>query len=249
MKTPPSIVLCKALFPLIAAAGLIACGTIGVKAQELLVAPGMNSIGPNGQLGNTPNPPWVLKAQRGANLAFDDGASSEPWADVDGGGFGIFFKAFIGNPPWDPTAGNVDVNIYQDVLGTPGTQYRLTGWWGAEDNWSGFNTAGANALFGLQFLNGSGGLISSTLLDLEAAGLGNPAAPGLNYEQFAVMATAPAGTVSVRAIGSMVDGVFFQDPGQALVTDSWSLTVVPEPATVALVGIGLLAVVCARRRS
>jgi len=52
--------------------GLLACGQNF--AQELLVDPGMNLIGPNGQLGNTPNPPWVVKAQRGGNLAFDDGA-------------------------------------------------------------------------------------------------------------------------------------------------------------------------------
>ena len=97
-----------------------------------LVDPGMNSVGPNGQLGNTPTPPWTLTAQRGANLNFDDGASSEAFADHDGGGFGLFFKAFIGNPPWDPTAGPVDVHISQSVPGSPGLTYTLTGWWGAE---------------------------------------------------------------------------------------------------------------------
>ena len=47
----------------------------------------------------------------------------------------------------------------------------------------------------------------------------------------------------------MNDGVFFQDPGQALVTDFWELTCVPEPASVMLCLIGMLGVVgLARRR-
>jgi hypothetical protein len=226
--------------------GLLACGQ-GF-AQELLVDPGMNAIGPNGQLGNTPNPPWVVTAARGANLAFDDGAASEAFADVDGGGFGLFYKAFVGNPPWDPTAGDVDASIYQDVAGTAGKKYTLTGWWGAEDNYSGLNTAGANTIFALDFLGGGGGLIGSAELDLEAAGLGDPANAGLNYEQFTVMATAPAGTQTVRARGTMIDGAFFQDPGQALVTDSWSLTAVPEPTSLVIGCLGILSLMGLRRR-
>jgi hypothetical protein len=217
-------------------------------AQELLTDPGMNSIGPNGQLSNTPNPPWAVTATRGANLAYDDGAGSEAFADVDGGGFGLFYKAFTGNPPWNPTAGPVDANIFQDVPGTAGRKYTLTGWWGAEDNWSGFATAGANAIFALDFYNGAV-LIGSAELDLEAAGLGDPNNPGLNYEQFMVMANAPAGTTTVRARGSLIDGVFFQDPGQALVTDAWSLTAIPEPASILLVGLAMSGLLALRQRS
>lgn len=225
--------------------GLLACGQSF--AQEMLVDPGMNAVGPNGQLGNTPNPPWVLAASRGGVPGFNDAASSEPWADVDGGGQGLFFKAFIGNPPWEPTAGELDADIYQDVAGTPGMNYILTGWWGGEDNWSGFNTPGANALFALDFLDGMGATISSAVLDLEAAGLGDPTAGGLNYEKFSVSGVAPAGTATVRARGSMLDAVFFQDPGQALVTDAWSLRCVPEPSTVLLGGLALLGMIARRR--
>lgn len=230
--------------------GVVALTAPSSAMANLLVDPGMNLVGSNGQLGNTPNAPWVVSATRGGS-AFNDGASSEPFADQDGGGFGVFFKAFVGNPPWDPTAGSVTVRISQDIAGLAGQQYTLTGWWGAEYNWSGFVTSGANAIFALDFLNGSGALIASAELDLEAAGLGGPAAvPGLNYEQFSVSAFAPVGTATVRARGLMRDGVFYKDPGQALVTDNWSLEIaeVPEPSSLVLGGLGLLALLAFRRR-
>ncbi len=241
------------------ATNLVACGiiTLGAVAPAfalpILLDPNMNSVGANGQLGPTPNAPWVVEASRGANIAYDDGASSEAFADHDGGGFGLFFKAFTGNPPWDPTAGAVDVHIYQDAAATPGNTYTLTGWWGAEDNYSGLHTPGANTIFALDFFDGVGGIISSAQLDLEAAGLGDPGIVGLNWEQFMVAAVAPAGAVTVRARGSMLDGAFFMDPGQALVTDEWSLneeagrTVVPEPATGALTLVALSALALRRR--
>ncbi len=227
--------------------------TAPVFGAEILIDTGMNLIGSNGQMSSTPNAPWVVTASRGANLAFNDGAASEAFADQDGGGFGLFFKAFVGNPPWDPSAGSVDAHIYQDAAATPGTSYTLTGWWGAEANYSGLTAAGANTIFALDFYGAGDSLISSAELDLEAAGLGG-AVPGLNYEQFQVTAIAPAGTLFVRARGSMLDGMFFQDPGQALVTDNWSLTEtdseidpVPEPATGTLTVLGLLGAAVRRK--
>jgi hypothetical protein len=240
----------KRLLTLFFALGIMACAAGLVTAQEQLTDPGMNAVGPNGQLGPSPNAPWVLEASRGATDPYNDGAASEGFADVDGGGFGLFFKAFTGNPPWDPTAGSVDVDIYQDVDGTPGMKYILTGWWGSEPNWSGHVTAGSNAGFALDFLGAGGVPLGSAELDLEPGlsanlGNGNP----LNYAQFMVMAIAPPGTETVRARGSMYDGVFNMDPGQALVTDLWSLECIPEPTSMMLVGLAIAGFAAFRRRN
>jgi hypothetical protein len=240
----------KRLMNLFLALGLVACGSVA-SGQEVLTNGGMDAIDPAGtqQLFATPTG-WIVEASRGADPAYLDGLASEGFADVggDAGHYGVFFKAFTGNPPWDPTAGDVDAHLYQDNPGTPGMKYILTGWAGAEDNWSGFVTPGANAILAIDFLAGAVP-IGSAELDLEAAGLGDPANPGLNYEQFMVMAVAPAGTTTVRARASMLDGVFYQDPGQAFVVDDFSLTCIPEPASVMLGLIGMLGVVgLARRR-
>jgi hypothetical protein len=227
--------------------GLLACGMNMASAQEVLINGKFNAVDPAGtqQLGGTPTG-WTFDAERGLDLTYQDAAASEAFADVDGGGSGLFFKAFTGNPPWDPTAGDVDVDVYQDNPGTPGMKYVLTGWFGAEANYSGLNTPGANSLLGLDFLGPADLLLGSAELDLEAAGLGGPNA-GLNYEQFMVMAVAPAGTVEVRARITMVDGVFFQDPGQAFVADCLSLVCVPEPSTALMGGLALLGMIARRR--
>ena len=241
----------KRLITLFLVLGLLACATVA-NAQEVLTNAKMNALDPAGtqQLGQTPSD-WIVDAERGADLAYNDAVASEGFANIDAGGTsGVFFKAFTGNPPWDPTLGDVDVDIYQDNPGTPGMKYILKAWWGSEPNWSGHvDPSTDNAQMALDFL-GIGGLpIGSAVLDLDgglAANLGN--GNPLNYAEYMVMAFAPAGTVTVRARGTMNDGVFNMDPGQALVTDCWSLVCIPEPASVMLGLIGMLGVVGLGRR-
>ncbi len=150
---------------------------------------------------------------------------------------GLLFKAFTGNPPWDPTTGPVTAHITQDHPATPGTMYTLTGQFGAELHYSGiFSNTGTpenpgpittKTEFALEFLNASNVVIGGSVLDLEAGllasqGNGNR----FSFDDYMVMATAPAGTTTVRVRASMFDGYFTTDVGggQALAADNFSLT-------------------------
>lgn len=224
--------------------GLVAWGTAVANAQ---LANGLlDTTSISSQVLATPTG-WTVTASRAISGTFNDGASSEGFANfLAPGGNGLFFKPFTGNA----TDGNVTVHLFQDNPGTPGLQYSLTGYAGAEANYSGFIAASpTRSEFALEFLDAGSLVIGSSVLDLEAAGLGTPNANPFGYAQYSLFATAPAGTASVRARASMIDA--FNNPlggGQAFVVDAFELTVVPEPGTFALVGVGLLGLWAIRRK-
>jgi len=199
---------------------------------------------------------WVNEGSRTLTGPYEGELSSEPWAGpaptpvtTDGllnppfpegtGGpdGGVFFKAFSGNASDGAATGH----LYQDVPATPGTQYILKGWAGAEAHFL------AGAEFAIEFFNGGGTLISGATLDLVAAGLFLPNGEPFNYKQYTVTATAPVGTSFVRARVSMIDGM--PNPaggGQAFVVDDFEL--VPEPSTaLGMVLLGAAALVRRRR--
>jgi hypothetical protein len=197
---------------------------------------------------------WVNVGTRAISGPYEDEMSSEPWAGpaptpvtADGllnpapytePDYAVFFKAFSGSQANGAATGH----LWQDVAGTPGVSYTLTGWAGAEANYM-----AARSVFALDFLNGVGGLISSSELDLVAAGLFVANGQPFNYKQFSVSGIAPAGTVTVRARVSMIDGL--SNPaggGQAFVVDDFVL--VPEPSALALTLLGIGAFWAARRR-
>src|SRR5262249_24587882 len=133
----------------------------------------------------------------------------------------------------------------------PGLSYTLTGWAGAEANYIGLSDPTVKSEFHLQFLNGAAVVIGNTTLDLVAAGLGTgaptPPAGGFSYHPFSLSGIAPPGTVSVRALATMIDA--YNNPlggGQAFVVDYFTL--VPEPSVISLAVLGMAGVLVFRRR-
>jgi hypothetical protein len=194
---------------------------------------------------------WQMVSDFNIPTPFVDGFSSEEWAggtaspDTNPGDRGVFFKSFFGGAPWIQGANpTITTHLYQDVPGTAGLQYVLTGWAAAESNYSGLAAPGGQTYLALDFLNGVGATIVSEVLDLEAHGLAvNPRDAAIegpwNWTLYTVTKAAPAGTATVRARVSMFNGFYNVDPGQALIVDDFTLTSVPEPASVALIGWAL----------
>lgn len=188
---------------------------------------------------------WINDGFRSIGGPYEDEMSSEPWAGpaptpVILGDQAVFFKPFSGGG----ANGAATAHFYQDNPATPGLTYILTGWAGAEAN-----ALMADALFAVEFLDGGGIEIPLSGAELSLLPtLFTPNGEAFNYKQYTVSATAPAGTVSVRARVSMIDAT--SNPlggGQAFVVDDFAL--VPEPTTFVLVGLGLVGLFAFRRRS
>lgn len=232
----------------------IVLGSVSAQAQNLLT---------NGTLDVTyqqeivpgfflPKPAsWINEASRAISGPYEDEMSSEPWAGpaptpvttggVAGDDWGVFFKPFSGNA----TDGAATGHLYQDIPATPGLRYNLSGWAGAEAN---FLAQGAE--IALEFLDLGGAIIpaSGQVIDLlPTLTLDNGLA--FDYKLYTASGVAPAGAVSVRSRVSMIGAM--GNPaggGQAYVVDDFVLTAVPEPATLGLLGLGLVGLTAVRRR-
>jgi hypothetical protein len=166
---------------------------------------------------------WVVDAEL-SGAPYGDGGSSETFCNVsppsDPLGYGFFFKPFHGTAP-SPT---INVFLYQDNPTTPGTKFTLSGYAGAELNYSGYfatNSPPPQTLFVIEFLNSSSTIIASNAYDLIAASLPNTGASGMilfTTPQF----TAPAGTVTVRA-GAYMGNTYATVNPQNFFVDSFDL--------------------------
>jgi PEP-CTERM motif len=217
----------------------------GVANADLLSNGNLDATGVSGQVLPTPLG-WVATASKAVSGPFNDGMSSEGFANVFApGGNGLFFKPFQGT-----TADKLTASLYQDNPAIPGLTYTLTGWAGAEANYIGLTDATVKSEFHLQFLNGANTVIGDSILNLVANGqhvLGASNGNAFGYFNYTLSATAPAGTVSVRALATMVGA--YANPaggGQAFVVDAFTL--VPEPSTISLAVLGLAGMLAYRRR-
>jgi hypothetical protein len=249
-------------------AGLAVCfAGSHVNAQELLLNPSMdltvpyipNPASPNNL---APQPAsWTVVGTRTTTGAFTDILSSEPWAGpaptpvttngtgnayntgtgCDGTDCGVFFKPFQGNV----TTGDLATgHLRQSVLATAGQEYKFSTWARAEGNYSGFIPGSPTKTeMAIDFLGPGFVLISSSFLDLKAAGLDN------DYTQYSVTGTAPAGSLFVRPRISMIDA--YSNPaggGQAFLVDDASLRAIPEPSSLLLAGLSVVGALSMRRR-
>jgi hypothetical protein len=143
-------------------------------------------------------------------------------------------------------------HLYQDVPGTPGLQYTMTGWAMGEEVFPGGVTnlnagtaqapTGApfddgplsptNVYFALEFLNSSGivlpGSVEKELKDDLGFENTNPDL-GYLWQQFMLTAVAPPETVNVRVRATMTDGVLNPTPNpqsfrMSFFVDAFSLT-------------------------
>ena len=184
--------------------------------------------------------------------------SSEPWAGpaptpvttggnanppspegCNGPDCAVFFKGFSGNA----TNGAATGHLQQAVAGLPGKRYVMTGWAGAEPNFLG------DARFAIDFLNSGGSVINSVELNLNTAGLIVDNGQPFDYKQYTLSGVSPAGTTSVRARASMLNGL--SNPaggGQAYVVDDFTLSQIPEPASMLLGLLALAGSLCLARR-
>lgn len=230
------------------AQNLLSNGNLDVTYQQEIV-PGFFLPKPN---------LWVNEGTRTITGTYEDEMSSEPWAGpsptpVTTDGFnvttgvdtdddwGVFWKPFSGNTA---TNGLATGHLYQDVAGTAGQLYTLTGWAGAEAN-----ALMQGAEFAIEFRNASGGLLSTASLDLMGT-LFVDNGLAFDYKLYSLSGIAPVGTAFVRSRVSMLGAQ--SNPaggGQAFVVDDFTLTVVPEPATMMVLGAGALALMRRRRKA
>lgn len=243
----------KKLFALLAAFCLVVSGTSLTRAANMLVNGDLDDPGTHEVDLATG---WTLQEFRtttgpGDTATFASFANhtpnpNAPGADPDTSRVGAWYKNFSGTP-----TNTANANLYQDVPGTPGVQYVMTGWARFEQFFAGglnqvpsidpitgefvLSPSITKMVFALDFLGAGDSVINSVVRDLhdDDGQINNN-----QWVQHTVLGTAPAGTLKVRVRSSAID-MLATFGSQSAFADDFSLDVVPEPASIALVLIGL----------
>jgi len=175
----------------------------------------------------------------------------------------MWFKPYVGTFTQEfggvPNAEDNFAHLFQDVVGTPGLEYTMTGYAAAEAHFAGGVTnlnwqtgdpgmpspdpmnstdgplSPTDAFFALEFLDAADIVLDSEEVELKEGGLVNSTVSNWNnavWRQYTLTGIAPAGTTQVRVRASMTDGVWNPnaDP-QSLFVDAFSLTAAEAPST------------------
>jgi hypothetical protein len=200
-------------------AAAIAFATATAQAQNLLVDPSFEAA-TFGQ----PNPIPVPGGVGGGWAAFQGNLT------VAAAHTGVQ-SATLWDNSWNPSG------VYQIVNATAGLNYGASAWFenlGAASGW------GTPYLLNLEFHDALGGQVGTTVSTGWLSDL-----PLGAWQQLSAAGVAPAGTAYAYVYFMAMNSV---PTGAAFYVDDASLTVIPEPSSFALVGLGLMSGLIWRRR-
>ncbi|HPF99760.1 MAG TPA: PEP-CTERM sorting domain-containing protein [Kiritimatiellia bacterium] len=193
--------------------------TASAATANLLYNPGFNT---NGGGGTTPDG-WTATGDAGKQ-------GVENWGSHDGDGW---LEAFYG---WNA---GTSATLFQNVAGAANSIYTLSFWQEGDDAWNG--TAFSVSLL---WLDATGSQIGTpATMDLQSTAIANT-----GWTNQVLQATSPLNTATVRvqfAATSLAEA----GAGAAKIDEvNFDVQAIPEPSTLALVGIPLIALAAMRRR-
>ncbi len=205
-----------------------------------LVAAALAAIAFSGSLASAQN--LLVDPSFEGTLTFDGPPFVGTWEGFNNGGPNT--SAFTTNMP---RTGNqsLELNLgdpngfagaFQDVLAAAGTTATFSVW-----HKDVLGTNGAGIEMRMEFRDSVGNT------EISRTGNMTPASLGSEYEQFGFSAVVPAGADTIRAVYAIQS--FGAAPPQKVFVDDASVTVIPEPASFALLGLASVALLSSRRRS
>jgi hypothetical protein len=193
---------------------------------------------------------YTVSGISGQNLLADPGFESGTpvasgmggWAELNGS---IFSQSYSHSGLWSLedqyNSGAVGpvVGGFQILPASAGSVFDVSGWGFAPATLS---TSGQGLLLA-DFLDSSQHLINSGGNDFYEIGLLDSSTPAQNWNFLSGSVTAPDGTAYIQVIPELYNG----SPGDAVYYDDLSLTLVPEPSTMIVLGMALAFLLVCRR--